>query len=332
MRILSAVFVAVIAARASAQTHQANLGQCPLELGGRIENCRVAYRTFGSLDPQKKNAILIPTWFASRADTWLPLLGPTGIVDTTGFFVVVVESLGAGSSSSPSNSESQHGLAFPEITVGDTVEASYRLATEQLKLPELHAVVGISLGGLQAFEWGVQHPEYVRRIVPIHGGPHQAVYGRAMWELVTRAAEDGVRGVVPLDSTATNLARFMVLAASSPASANQRADTNYSRDLAAEARQLRDVDLYEWSVHGRAILRHDIARRFNGDMTKAAKVWRAKTLVVTSPQDHSIDSEPARAFARLIGADTLVLASAAGHGAIFGDTAAKTRVREFLKR
>jgi hypothetical protein len=127
MRILSAVFVAVIAVRASAQTHQANLGQCPLELGGRIENCRVAYRTFGSLDPQKKNAILIPTWFASRADTWLLLLGPTGIVDTTGFFVVVVESLGAGSSSSPSNSESQHGLAFPEITVGDMVEASWYL-------------------------------------------------------------------------------------------------------------------------------------------------------------------------------------------------------------
>jgi homoserine O-acetyltransferase len=332
MRILSAVFVAVIAARAAAQVREANLGQCPLELGGRIENCRVAYRTFGSLDAQKKNAILIPTWFASRADTWLPLLGPTGIVDTTGFFVVIVESLGAGSSSSPSNSESQHGLAFPEITVGDMVEASYRLAKDHLKLPELHAVVGISLGGLQAFEWGVQHPDYVRRIVPIHGGPRQAIYGRAMWELVTRVAEDGARGVVPLDSTATNLARFMVLAASSPASANLRADTSYSRYLATEARQLRNVDLYEWSLHGRAILRHDIARHFKGDLTKAANGWRAKTLVVISPQDHSVDSEPARAFARLIGADTLVITSDAGHGAIFGDSAAKARVRGFLKQ
>jgi len=332
MRMLSAVFVACVAGRAAGQTLQANLGQCSLELGGRIENCRVAYRTFGSLDAQRGNAILIPTWFASRADTWLPLLGPTGIVDTTGFFVVVVESLGAGSSSSPSNSESQHGLAFPEITVGDMVEASYRLAKDQLKLPGLHAVVGISLGGLQAFEWGVQHPDYVRRIVPIHGGPRQAIYGRAMWELVTRVAEDGARGVVPLDSTAVNLARFMVLATSSPASANQRADTSYARDLATEARQLRDVDLYEWGLHGRAILRHDIARRFNGDMAKAANAWRAKTLVVISPQDHSVDSEPARAFARLIGADTLILTGDAGHGAIFGDSAAKARVRGFLKQ
>jgi hypothetical protein len=67
-------------------------------------------------------------------------------------------------------------------------------------------------------------------------------------------------------------------------------------------------------------------------MAKAANAWRAKTLVVISPQDHSVDSEPARAFARLIGADTLILTGDAGHGAIFGDSAAKARVRGFLKQ
>lgn len=332
MRCLSALFVAFGAAFASAQTHQAVLGECPLELGGRIENCRVAYRTFGSLDAQKRNAILIPTWFASRADAWLPLLGPSGVVDTTGFFVIVVESLGAGSSSSPSNSREQGGLAFPEITVGDMVETSYRLAREHLKLSELYAIVGISLGALQAFEWGVKHPHYVRRVVPIHGGPRQAIYGRAMWELLTRAAEDGVRGVVSPDSTAMVLARFFVLAGTSPAGANRRPDSTYSQYMATQARQLRAVDLYEWSWQGRAILRHDIARNFGGDLKEAARVWRAKTLVVAATQDHSIDSEPARAFARLIRADTLVVHSAAGHSAIFGDSAAKATVREWLKR
>ena len=322
----------VIVASASAQTRQVMLGECRLESGGRIENCRLGYRTFGSLNAERTNAILIPTWFASRAEAWLPLLGPTGAVDTTGFFVVIVESLGAGTSSSPSNSQTQRGRSFPEITVGDMVDAAYRLARDHLELPELYAVVGISLGGLQAFEWGVRYPDYVRRIVPIHGAPRQAIYGRAMWQLISRATEDGLGGAVPLDSTAATLARFMVIAGTSPAGANRRADSTYARYMETQARHFRGVDLYEWSWHARAILRHDIGRRFGGDLGEAAKAWRARSLVVAATQDHSIDSEPARAFARLINADTLLVTSPLGHTPVFGDSLVKATIREWLKR
>lgn len=331
MRFLCLSLLVGLATGTNAQTRQAMLGECMLESGARIENCRLGYRSFGSLNKERTNAILIPTWFASRAEAWVPFLGPTGIVDTSGFYVVVVESLGAGTSSSPSNSDTQRGHAFPHVTVGDMVNASYRLAREHLQLPELYAVVGISLGGLQAFEWGVQYPSYARRIVPINGTPRQATYGRAMWELLSRATEDGLRGVASLDSTAVTLARFLVIAGSSPSAANRRIDSTYASYIAGQAQQLRSVDLYEWRWHQRAILTHDIARQFNGDLTRAAKAWRAKSLVVIAAQDHSIDPEPARAFARLIRADTLVVASAAGHGAIFGDSAAKAVIRQWLR-
>ena len=196
----------VVASPLSAQIQIADLGQCPLELGGVVQGCRLAYRTFGKYDARRGNAVLIPTWFASRADAWLPLLGPTGAVDTTGFYVVVIESLGAGSSSSPTTSQTQHGLAFPELTIGDMVEASYRLAHDVLQLPRLHAVVGHSMGGMQAFEWGVAHPDYAERIVSISGNPRQWTHGLSFWELVVRAADDGVREREPRDSALTMIA------------------------------------------------------------------------------------------------------------------------------
>src|SRR3954463_3346187 len=272
-----------------AQDTQAILGSCPLELGGRIEDCRLTYRTFGKLAADRRNAILIPTWFVGRIDDWVPLLGPSGFVDTTQYFVVVVESLGAATSSSPSTSISQHGSAFPEITVSDMVEATYRLSKDQLQLPELYGVVGISFGGFQAFEWGVDHPDYVRRIVAINGTPHQARYGHAIWELLTRTAEDGLRGTVPIDSTAVTLARFVSFVSTSPSSANQLGMADYQERIAKLAKKLRGADLYAWVWQGRAVQRHDIARNFGGDLVRAAAAWRARTLIVVATQDHLVD-------------------------------------------
>lgn len=320
----------VVASPLSAQTQIAELGQCPLELGGVVQGCRLAYRIFGKYDASRGNAILIPTWFASRADAWLPLLGPAGAVDTTGFYVVVIESLGAGSSSSPTNSQTQHGLAFPELTIGDMVEASYRLAHDILRLPHVHAVVGHSMGGMQAFEWGIAHPDYADRIVSISGNPRQWTHGLSFWELVVRAADGGVREREPRDSALTMIARLFNIGGSSPAQVNRQAPISYSLTLQEQAEDFRTLDLFEWAWHGRAILRHDISRRFGGDMTKAAQVWKAKTLVVTATNDHSVDPEPALAFARLIHADTVIMTSAAGHGAVFGDAAAKAAIRKFL--
>ncbi|HEY2856992.1 MAG TPA: hypothetical protein VGJ21_01085, partial [Terracidiphilus sp.] len=89
----------------------ADLGRCTLDIGQVIEHCRVGYRTLGTLNSAGSNAVLMPTWLNGRSEDLLPLVGPEAgsrrLVDTTKYFVVLLDSLGDGVSSSPSNSDMQ---------------------------------------------------------------------------------------------------------------------------------------------------------------------------------------------------------------------------------
>ncbi len=326
---LCAAFAVVSSSPAFGQLQQADLGSCDLELGGVIEDYHLVYRTFGRLNAARDNSILIPTWFTGTAAAWEPMLGPAGVVDTTDIFVVVVESLGAGRSSSPSNSRKHPQLSFPEITVGDMVETSYRLLQEHLELPELYAVVGISLGGFQAFEWAVSHPEYVERIVPIVGTPVQAPYQRAFWDLMGGVAQQRAEEPQPTDATADVLARLLVIGLTSPAGANT---ISFSDHMTAQLEAVRSADMFEWAWQARAINRHDVSRRFGGDMTRAAARWSGPALIVVAATDHSVSPGPAQRFADLIDAETYVIESPSGHVAVFSDPEAQAMVREFLRR
>ena len=252
------------------------------------------------------------------------------MIDTTRFFAVVVQSLGTAPSSSPSVSTAQPGRSFPTIGIGDMVEAEYRLAHDVLALPELNAIVGISLGGVHSYEWGVSHPEYVRRIVAIGGTPRLSMYSRAMWELITRAVDDGVSGGLPRDSALAVIARFLVLSQTTPAFVDRRAPSTYPDLLASYMSAARGIDINEWSVVGRAALSFDVARNVGASLENAAARWRARTLVVVAANDHLVGPRPALDFARLIRADTLVLPNPNGHQAIFGDSTEMAVVRRFL--
>ncbi len=142
----------------------AELGQCKLESGAVIEDCRVGYRTFGQLNAVGDNAVLVPTWLHGRSEDLIPLFGdgssPQQLVDTTKFFGIAIDAFSDGVSSSPSNSVKQHATAFPAITLHDSVNAQYRVMTEVLHLKHLHALVGLSMGGEQTFVWSVMHPEF----------------------------------------------------------------------------------------------------------------------------------------------------------------------------
>src|SRR6185312_10432895 len=108
-------------------------------------------------------------------------IGPGRLVDSSTYFVVLVDAFGNGVSSSPSNSAQQPGDAFPEFTIADIVRSQYRLATETLGLTHLHAVVGISMGGMQVFQWLVAYPGFIDRAVSIVGSPQIQPEERARW-------------------------------------------------------------------------------------------------------------------------------------------------------
>src|SRR5687767_10979585 len=176
----ASAWLSPIVSHAQAPPSLAALGTCPTQSGDTIPDCRIAYRTFGALNANRDNAVLIPTWFTGRSADWVPLLGSSGLVDSTKFYVIVVDALGNGASSSPSNTTLPAGSHFPAISIGDMVQTQYRLLTEHLRVARLHAVVGGSMGGMQAFEWGVAHPEFVDRLVAITGSPQLAAYDRIL--------------------------------------------------------------------------------------------------------------------------------------------------------
>ena len=125
----------------------ANLGSLKLKRGGAIRNFRLGYRTLGNLNADRSNAILWPTWLGGKTEDLLPFVGPENVADTEKYFVILVESIGNGISSSPSNSKLQPLMQFPRYSIQDMVESEHRLVTEVLHLSHLHAVMGISMGG-----------------------------------------------------------------------------------------------------------------------------------------------------------------------------------------
>ena len=60
-------------------------------------------------------------------------------------------------------------MKFPEFTIRDMVESEHRLATDVLHLPHLRAVMGLSMGGMQTFEWAVAYPDFMDLLIPMAG-------------------------------------------------------------------------------------------------------------------------------------------------------------------
>lgn len=143
------------------------LGDFALGSGNIMETAFLSYVTQGTLNAARDNAILVTTAFAANHHHLDPLVGPGKALDTSRFFVITVDSFGNGLSSSPSNSAAQKGMCFPRFTLLDMVRAQKELVTRQFGITSLAAVVGTSMGGMQALQWAAAYPGMVRRCVAV---------------------------------------------------------------------------------------------------------------------------------------------------------------------
>jgi homoserine O-acetyltransferase len=312
----------------------ASLGTCRLASGATIQNCRVSYRTFGRLNATPTNAVLIPTWLLGRSEDWIGMVGENGWVDTTRFFTIVVDAFANGRSSSPSNTPPEGRAAFRDLTIADMVNAQHRLVTEVLKLPRLHAVLGISMGGHQAFEWAVRYPDYVDAVVPIVGSPQGEPFDRTRTSALISLVENGRAHGVPDDSVWTQVALLSELFLRTPRAVNKAGVTAAAADVAQSAKALSATwSLEDFVSQVRAGRRQDVAANFGGDLARAAAQVRSRMLVIYSWDDHSVSAESAAAFARYVRADTLSVASPCGHLATACEGARiMPVVRKFLAR
>jgi homoserine O-acetyltransferase/O-succinyltransferase len=161
-----------------------------LELGGRLAQVQVAYRTFGKLNDRRDNAVVVChplTRSADLDDWWADMLGGKGALDPARDFVICSNTLGScfgttGPSSLDPETGKPHGPNFPAITIRDTVALQQWLVTEELGLEEIHTVIGAGLGAMQALEWVVTAPRRVRELVVIGGCGRQSAWGIGLSE------------------------------------------------------------------------------------------------------------------------------------------------------
>ena len=313
---LSFLAIALAVHAQQGQQQFADLGSCKLVSGQQIDHCRLGYRTWGTLNPDHSNAVLFPTWFGGTSANLADAIKPGSLVDPTKYFVIAVDALGDGVSISPSNSTTQHGPSFPAFTVQDMVNTEHRLVTETLGLKHLHAVMGISMGGIQTFEWIVDYPEFMDVAIPIVGSPHPD--SRDL--LLYRADAEAVRSdpafqqghyTQPVAAPVAEL--IWQLNLTSPANYLHTHTTGqFNADYAAaQSKGIQPFDANDWLAQLDAVIHHDISH--SGNMEDAAKRVKARVLIVNAAQDHMVSPEPALDFAKLIGAETLVLQSDCGH-------------------
>jgi homoserine O-acetyltransferase/O-succinyltransferase len=162
-------------------------GDLQLENGERIVASELSYVTHGTLNEARDNTVLVTVSLTGNHHRLDFLIGPGRALDTERYFVVCVDPIGNGLSSSPSNSAAQPGMRFPRFCLRDMVHSQYRLLTEKLRIDALHCVIGASMGGMQALQWAVSHPDFMRCIVAMTPMARTSPWAVAVVETARRA-------------------------------------------------------------------------------------------------------------------------------------------------
>ncbi len=141
------------------------LGDLRLASGALLPNAQLTWKSYGTLNAARTNAVLYPTSYGAQHSDLEWLIKPDGILDPTQWFVLIVNMFGNGLSTSPSHLIDP----APAFTVShvDNVRAQARLLTEVFGIERLALVYGWSMGAQQAYHWGALLPERVARIVTL---------------------------------------------------------------------------------------------------------------------------------------------------------------------
>ena len=311
-----------------------DIGNLELEEGGTLRGCKLAVATFGTLSAAKDNAILVPTWYSGTNKIMEQIyIGKDHALDPGRFFIIVVNQIGSGLSTSPHNTPFPGGMAnFPQVRIGDDVRAQHKLVTEKFGIERLALVVGGSMGAQQTYEWAVRYPDTVRRAAPIAGTAkntaHDFLFTETLTDAITSdpgwnggwyaAASDvreGLRrhakmwAVMGWSTEFYQQGRFRALGFSSL----EDFITNFMNGYFG-AMDPNDLLCMAWKWQ-----RGDVSRMTGGNLETALGRIKAKMFVM--PVDHDMFFPPSdceREQKMVPGSELRVLRSVDGHLALFG--------------
>ena len=307
--------------------------------GAALPRYELVYETYGALNSDKSNAILIchalsghhhvAGYYADEPENigwWDNMVGPGKPIDTGKFFVIGLNNLGGchgstGPSSINPETGERYGASFPVITVEDWVESQARLA-DRLGIRQFAAVIGGSLGGMQALQWSLAFPERVRHVFAIAAAPRLTAQNIAFNDVARNAiltdpdfhGGDYYRhGVVP--TRGLRLARMLghITYLSDDAMADKfgrglRADKfNYNYDIEFEIESYLRYqgdkfaayfDANTYLLMTKALDYFDPSHDFGGDLNRAFSRAKANFLVISFTTDWRFSPQRSREIVR----------------------------------
>jgi homoserine O-acetyltransferase len=156
-------------------------GNVVLQSGLTYRGAKLAYKTYGTLNPAKSNVIVYPTSFGAQHNDAEWLIREGNPLDPSKYFIIIPNLFGNGISSSPSNTPSPFNKGrYPHFTLTDSVRLQERLLREKFGIEQIALAYGFSMGGMQALHWGALFPDKVERICAIcataRTTPHNKVF------------------------------------------------------------------------------------------------------------------------------------------------------------
>ena len=143
------------------------LGTVSLLSGEKLDSAFLIYKTYGKLNKNKDNVVVLPTFYTGSHQRNEGFFGIGRAINPEKHFVVSINMFGNGFSSSPSNTPApQDGPRFPHISLWDNIACQYKLLTEYLGIDRIALVTGWSMAGCQAYQWASQYPDFVDAILP----------------------------------------------------------------------------------------------------------------------------------------------------------------------
>ena len=297
-----AAFLAVAAHPALAHgpnqpPHQSyKIGDLKLESGETIRDFSISYVTHGTLNAKKTNAILMVTAISGNHHRLDFLIDPGKALDTDKYFIVCTDAIGNGLTTSPSNSTAQPHMKFPRFLIRDMVTSQYKLMTEHLGIQHVAAVIGPSMGGMQTLQWGVSYPDFMDSLValvPLARTPawtvtvleatRKALMLDPAWKGgdYTEPPEQGIR----LWRDILNFLAARTPEVSRDQFPNQLDILPWMKEQ--ETGLIKAFDANDWIYQTWAYDRHDIGTTpgMNGDLVKALRAIKAKTLIMVGTKD-----------------------------------------------
>ncbi len=328
--LITVVFLFNLSLLSQSKQLMASIGDLKLISGEVIEDCQIGYRTFGKLNGEKSNAIIYLSWFGGTSEAISSLIINHHFIDTTKYYLIAIDVLGNGISTSPSNYKKE----YPKIIIRDMVNAEFKLLKKILNINHIFAAIGGSMGSMQVLEWAVSYPDFMNNIVAYVATPKMTSYDLLWMNTQLEIIESGkVYGMSEKEIKKIS-EMLTAMIARTPAYVVEHTKIeefpDYLSSLEQKTSKVFTIDDYE--IQLKAMMKHDISLNFNGSMEKAAKAIKAKLFIIVSETDMVVNPTEALKLADLTNARKLILKNNCGHLAVSCELErCKKEIADFLE-